>query len=520
MLRRVPKIVLLPLAIALLLPVVASATIDTACSTTAGMSGYVKDPLGVPLPNLRVAVSPTNSTVEDASTSTGSLPTTGFYHLCAKNHGTLDVHVQDRNAKPLYADINQPYTTETNQGRADFTAQTGYPVLYKLSVTPSPVAVTTVTAPATITFTVKTKMPFANEAPISPTRSVTLKYVEVLNPSGASISVTMSPAGTTGGGPAGGGWNLWTGSVTFAKGYQDVAYYATAKGSDAGTTVTQSDTQPFFVDNKYPIFGSGPPLTTTSCNNGGHSAIYGFSPYYPTTNQQPIASHGVCDNGDFSGLDRYSPTLKVCPAQVEDSSCTTESVVLGSTAIVWVPQSPLSLGKHYLVWSIQDLAGNLSKSSWDLLEITTSCEAPAVCNKPKTYAPAPATFPTGDKAGIVQGCSACTPTSVPKIAFKIQDPDGMYDIREIVLKIYYQDESQLVYVYDRNLLPTTQPTLTDKRGGGTLQPQSDGLSYQLIADGYPLVGKPSGRYIVSAAAYDNGGNASELTWEFILVTAP
>jgi hypothetical protein len=536
--RRAARRFLAVLVLVLAVPFQALAQVDTTCLGTAAVSGTVKDSFGAAVGGVTVELYPPNSVTVVGSGSTG---TTGAYKVCGKQHDTWDVHVEDHRQPPVsypkYADRNQPYTSLTNQGPLDFTPTSGFPLLYKLNLTVTPMALKSNVAPV-FSFVVRTKMPFPSGGP----QTVKLTYRKADDFNATPITIPVAQAGTESGpggpGPDGGGWNKWTGTLTLATNYADTAFYAFAEGVDSitGASYTEEARQAFFVDNKLPIWGASPtpppPGNGTPCGTPSSLSVGGFSPYNPTTNLKPIISHGVCDNSIYgSGLDPFSAVTKICPAPVDDSSCTTVTPYLKPTAVEYSFPSPLPYGAtRYIKWTISDKAGNLSSYAWDVLSIVATCEAPNVCNRPDILYPGPANLGSGSTLGIVQGCSSCTPTSVPKITFKIIDADGPEDVNQgsLHIKIYYQTEQSiptvngpppgLVYDFDPALDPNQQPTLTNKSGGATIQYSSDQSLY-VIVTGYPLFAKPSGRYIVSAQVSDHGGNSSDLTWQFVLVTA-
>ena len=110
-----------------------------------------------------------------------------------------------------------------------------------LNLTITPNAITTATAPATVQWVVRSK------APSSTTVRLTLEH------NGSDQALAFF--GTEGGGPAGGGWNLWKHTATFNKLSTERLYFATARGLSGTKQVTEYDRQPYVIDNKAPLFG-------------------------------------------------------------------------------------------------------------------------------------------------------------------------------------------------------------------------------------------------------------------------
>lgn len=488
-------------------PLSASASVSLDCSATtmtSAIEGTVQDALGQPLAGMAVELYTTNSVHPQPDRATTG--TDGRYRICVgqvsgTGHNTYDVHVRDATPRPLYAGANQPYTTFTNvAGRADFTPASKIPLRYMLSLEISPAAISTASGPRTVTWTIRSK------APATTPMRLTLGH--------SSTEVTVPWTAEEGGGPDDGGWNLWRHAEPFGSNSNEALWWASARGFSGTTQVTEMDRQPYVIDNTAPLFGlagSGP----GQCGPGVYANA--LSPASPpgTTNPQPIVVHGACDhwsNGARSGLDAFSLSGVLCRNAQLSVGCTPIDPVLNVNNIIWWPRAPLALGDYYLGWTLADLAGNVSTTPQGyLLRITSSGG-----QKPAISGLTPANLGSGNTLGIVVGSSLTTPTSYPTIGFKATDADGQLDLvpGSLRVRVFYPDESTLVYDYDPAMQPNAYDPVT-RRGGGSFDLSTGAFR----ATGYPLQGKQPGRYLASASITDHGGNTATQTWHWLLLGA-
>lgn len=485
----------------------AHAKFDTHCSSTTATSaitGRVQNALGQALSNMQIELYVTNDSrpVADSAFSDAS----GLYRICAGHesgagHNTYDVHVRDVNPAPLYATANQPYTTFTNLiGDADFTPGSGVPLRYLTNMTVTPAEISTATGFKDVTWIVRSK---------APSTTTMRLYLEHLG-----AEVTMATATPEGGGPAAGGWNRWTWGTRFFMNTTERLYFSTVRGMSGSTEITERDRQPYTIDNRAPLFG----LATSSaleCGPGVHADP--FSPASPpgTTNPQPIVVHDVCDhysNGARSGLDPFSLTGEMCTNAAMTAGCRPIDPVLATLSIVWWPTTPLSLGDYYIRWTIADKAGNTATNPIAYrLTITDSGG-----QTPVFTALDPGNLGSGTTAGFIIGSSLTNPSSYPKVGFRVLDADGQTDLvaGSMRVRVYSGDERTLVYAYDP-ALPADWYDPVSKAGGGTF----DLSSGVFRATGFPLQGKPPGRYIATASISDHGGNGATASWHWVLVAA-
>lgn len=490
-----------------LLPTVAEATIDLRCSNTtftSAVNGLVQDATGAPVAGLTVETSQTNRQLrlDGPATTDGG----GAYLICAGNdsgprHGTFDVHVRDLRQFPMYAGTSQPYTTMTSPASgADFTPTSGHPVQYLLSLEITPDAVNPSTAP-TMTWIIRSKAP--------PTTTMTLDRSHL----GSSTIVPFT--GTEAGGPAAGGWNVWsTGAVAIPTGSADGLHHASARGSIGATQVTVEDTEFYVFDSVAPLLGSALPKTE-QCGAG--VVADPMLPQSPpgTTNRRPIVQIGVCDlwnDGARSGIDPYGVTGRICLDPDLTTGCDPIKPVLSTKTLVWFPDTPLALGTYYLQWVFRDKAGNATANptGYPLSIVDRGGQTPVI------VAPFPGDFQSGNTGGVIIGSSATSPNSYPYVGFRVLDADGQQDLLPGTLRVrvYYLDDRQLVYDYDELLAPNAYDAVT--KAGGASFDLSSGL---FRATGFPLQGKPPGRYSTTASIVDRGGNFSTLTWHWILAAA-
>ena len=497
-------------------PSLVSAKVDTSCSggsATSAITGTVKNAKGQPLQGMTVQLSLTNdpgTTPENAQTNV-----TGFYRICAggssgAGHNTYDVHARDTTATPLYAAVNQPYTTYSNvAGDANFTPESGLPMRYMTNLRISPAEISTDTTGRWVTWIVRSKAPA-----IGTSMRLTLGHRN-------DTTVTMSFDGVEQGGPSAGGWNRWTHTEWFARDADEALFWASVRGFEGSVQTTQVDRQPYVIDNKPPILGPAS-AAVTGCGPGVTAGA--FSPASPpgTTNPMPIVLHGVCDhwsNGARSGLNPFSLTGLMCRDPNLTVSCQTINPVLNTYTIVWYPSAPLSLGDYYFQWSIADYAGNSTTNSTGYKLTVTDKGG----QKPRFSGVTPGNLGSGTSLGIVFGSAATSPSSYPAVGFRVTDADGNRDLvpGTLTVRVYYLGENEvagvqagLVYSYD----PFSAPNFYDpvgKRGGGTFN--LDGGWFQ--ASGYPLQGKPPGRYLATASVTDHGGNTATVTWHWLLAAA-
>lgn len=469
---------------------------------TSAISGVVKNALGQPLAGMLVELYPSNET--RATPDNDFTDSGGRYLICAgqqsgAGHDTYDVHVRDLTLAPRYATANQPYTTWTNlTGEADFTPASKTPMLFLTNLTISPAEISTASGPRSVHWTVRSK------APSSTLMRLRLDHL--------NNEVAMAYVGNDGADPSAGGWNIWRHTASFHHNSTERLYWATVRGVVGAVQITETDRAPYVIDNTPPALGEA---TSQQCGPGVYANP--ISPKSPpgTTNPRPIVVHGVCDhysNGARSGLDPFSLTGMLCTNQAMTSGCTSISPVLSSNNIVWWPNSPLPLGDHYLRWTISDKAGNtVTNPIGYLLRITDrGGQPPSICCLQ------PGEIGSGTSMGLIVGSSLTTPTSYPYIGMRVTDADGQTDLvpGSLRVRVYSGDERTLVYEYDPALQENEfDPVLL--RGGGRF----DLSTGWFRATGFPLQGKPPGRYIATASISDHGGNGASATWNWILVAA-
>ncbi|MFA5892039.1 MAG: carboxypeptidase-like regulatory domain-containing protein [Actinomycetota bacterium] len=506
------KIAVPIVALALAAPTVVAAKIDLGCSSTtvtSAIGGIVANADGEPLPGLRVELYQTNR-----STPTGDRDTTdeqGRYRICAgtvsgSGHDTYDVHVVDLSeGGPLYATANQSYTTYTNLSDADFTPDSGHPMLRMTNLRITPNDISTTDGPVEVTWTARSKAP--------PETTMLLSLGHIGGP-----AVQMEFDGVEGPGPAGGGWNRWIHTETIPANSTENLFWSDLSGIRGGVAITQTDRQPYVIDNSAPLFG----LATSAmseCGPGVHANP--FSPASPpgTTNTMPIVTHGVCDRysgGARSGLDPFSLRGRICPQPQATSECQDIHPVLDTQRIVWYPSAPMDPGNYYFHWRIADYAGNVSESPvGSLLKICTE-SAPRCGQIPSFGALQPGNLGSGNTAGIVVGSSLTSPSSYPYIGFRVVDADGQRDLApgSLRVRVTYGDDHTLVYDYDPSK-GRNEYDAVSKKGGANFD-LSGGV---FRADGYPLQGKPPGRYVATASITDAGGNNATATWHWVLAAA-
>lgn len=505
-------------------PAVAHAGIDLSCSSTTATSaiaGTVKNGKDQLLSGMRVELSVPNTT--GPTSDFANTDANGHYRICAgqnsgSGHNVYDVHVRDLSSAPLYATANQPYSTYTNfAGSADFTNDSGVPLLYTTNLTITPNHITTLSGATTVIWTARSK------APSVTTFLLTLGHL-------SDTLVPMAPAGTEGGGPSvPGGWNLWRYSAIIPQGSTEALWWSGIHGYEGGFETTQSDRQPYVIDNQGPLFGPAG-ASTTECGPGVVANT--FSPASPkgTTNQLPIVIHGVCDhwsNGARSGLDPFSLTGEICLDAALTIGCYVIHPVLNAQNIVWYPSSPMAYGTYYFRWHIADYAGNVADNprGFELIVARQGGQTPSLgAVQPGQVGQAG----TGTALGVIVGSSLTSPNSYPQIGLRATDADGQTDMvpGTMHVRVYYQDNENvvvasapgaavgLVYDYDPFKGPNEYDALT-KKGGGTFD-LSNGT---FRASGYPLQARPPGRYIASASITDYGGNTAFITWQWLLAAA-
>lgn len=482
----------------------AIARVDPECSTataTSAIAGVVENAEGVPLPGMRVELYVTHSS--DPLPNAVQTDAQGFYRLCASGHGTYDVHVEDPSAAPLYASVNQPYTTFTNvTDDADFTGMSGFPLLYTTNLRITPNAFSTAAGAVTVVWVARSKAP-----------ADTIMELTLGHESTPRVEL-MEPDGTEGGGPGQGGWNRWRHQETIVASASDRLNWASVAGRKGSSRTTQIDREPYTFDNTPPRFGAGGPATTTAC--GGNLGVKGFSPASPpgTTNPMPVVTHGVCDvmvNGARSGLDPFSLEGTMCRDEHLQSGCTEISPVLNATSIVWYPKEPMAYGDYFFQWRIADLAGNVVSNPLGF-KLTIADRGGQT---PRYSRPLPGNS-GGGSHGIIVGSALTTPSSLPEIGITVSDADGQTDMvpGSLVVKVFYGDERALEYEYDPFKGPNDYDPLTGK-GGGTF----DLSSGHFRATGYSLQNRKPGRYVAGAAITDYGGNTATYTWNWFLVAA-
>ena len=487
-------------------PVAAHAVIDLRCSNstfTSAVSGLVQDALGTPLSGLTVETSQTNRQLTlDGPVLTDA---TGAYLICAGNdqgprHGTFDVHVRDLRGFPFFAGASQPYTTMLSPVQpADFTPASGSPLRYLLSLEITPDAVNPGTGPV-VSWRIRSKAPAATTM--------------TLDRSHLGTTVTVPFTGTEAGGPASGGWNVWTATLPIPPASLDGLHNASARGFSGTTQITEEDTEFYVFDSVAPMLGSALPQS----NQCGAGVVADpISPLSPpgTTNRRPIVQLGACDlwnNGARSGIDPYGITGQICLDPDLTIGCTPTRPYLSTRTLVWFPDTPLAIGTYYLQWIIRDKAGNqsLNVTGYPLSIVDRGGQVPVIVS------PNPGDFQSGNTSGVIIGSSVTSPNSYPYVGFRVLDADGQQDLLPGTLRVrvFYLDDRQLVYEYDELLAPNAYDAVT-KAGGATFD-LSSGL---FRATGFPLQGKPPGRYSVTASVVDRGGNFSTMSWHFVLAAA-
>lgn len=188
----------------------------------------------------------------------------------------------------------------------------------------------------------------------SPQKTLTLSTYSTAPQSGTRV-VARLPTGsfidlaydTTYTDPA--GWKRWTGAWTVPAGTADGAYTysscaidsATSLGCDPVTSLVLSQVKSgtYKVDGIGPTFGSQVP-----------------APNHNTLARRPAISTVVTDA--LSGVDWATRTLTL------DGAAVSSSVDSASGVLSYTPISDLALGIHTVVASAQDLAGNLSSTTW------------------------------------------------------------------------------------------------------------------------------------------------------------
>lgn len=482
------------------------AAIDLRCSNTtftSAVNGVVENATGTRIPGLTVELHQTNRQLpfDDPSTTNGN----GEYLICVGDdmgprHGTYDVHVRDLRSFPLYAGASQPYSTYMDpMTGADFTKSNGRAVRYMLSLEIIRDAVNPSTSPL-VTWRIKSKAPSTT--------------VMTLDRSHLGTSVTAPFVGVVAGGPSAGGWNLWEVSATISPGTKDGLHTASARGFEGLTLVTEEDTEFYVFDSVPPLLGSALPQTS-QC--GASVVADPMSPLTPpgTTNQRPIVSIGACDlwnDGARSGLDPFSLSGKVCQNPDLTVGCFPIKPILSTRTLIWFPDNPLPHGTYWIQWIIKDNAGNqsLNQTGYPLSIVESGGQTPVIT------APFPGDLGSGNAQGVIIGSSITSPNSYPYVGFRVLDADGQQDLLPGTLKVrvYYMDDEQLVYSYDPTKPPDVYDPVTKK--GGASWDLSTGL---FRASGFPLQGKPPGRYSATASVMDRGGNFSTLTWNWLLAAA-
>ena len=489
---------------ALSLPVAAHAKIDLSCSlptSTTAIAGRVENAQGQPQAGMTIELFPSNDprAIPDRDV-TG---VDGRYLICVgtesgTTHDTYDVHVRDLNPAPLYGTVNQPYTTWSNlTGDADFTPASGLPLRYLTNLTITPAEISTASGPRTVEWLIRSK------APSNTTMRLRLDHL--------NTEVTVPFVGTENGGPSNGGWNRWTYSASFIMNATERLYWATARGYSGATLITETDRRPYTIDNTPPLFGEA---TTQQCGPGVHANP--ISPASPpgTTNPRPIVVHGVCDfhsHGARSGLDPFSLSGELC-TDAGMTACTPIDPVLSTNSIVWWPNADLPLGDYFLRWRIADKAGNVVTNPIGYLLRVTDRGG----QRPIMSGAQPGEVGSGNSLGIVVGSSLTSPNSYPYVGFRVTDADGQTDLvpGSLQVRVYSPDERSLVYQYDPTMPSDMYDPIT-KRGGANFD-LSTGI---FRASGFPLQGKPPGRYIATASISDHGGNGATMTWHWILLAA-
>ncbi|MFP5225902.1 MAG: hypothetical protein ACLGH3_10200 [Actinomycetota bacterium] len=506
---RPSRLILAALSFAVLVPQTANAAIDLRCSGTtftSAINGVVEDALGQRLPGLTVELYTTNRQLAFGAPVTTNA--NGEYLICAGDdtgarHGTFDVHVVDRTNFPVYSGSSQAYTTYLSPATgADFTAKSGSPIRYMLGLEITPDALNTQIADRTVTYRIRSKAPSATAMTLSMTHT--------------NSTITVPFTGTEAGGPSLGGWNIWEHTETVIKGTRDRLHWASARGWQGTTRVTEEDTEFYVFDSVAPLLGTALP-TTQQCGAG--VVANGMSPQSPpgTTNDQPIVTLGACDmfnDGAKSGLDPFNLGGEICLDADMTIGCQPIEPILDTLRIIWFPKSPLTVGQtYYLRFMIADRAGNLATNptGYPLAIVDRGGQVPVFT------ALAPGDLGAGTAtSGIVIGSSLTTPTSYPTISFRVLDADGQMDLLPgtLSVRVWYIDDRTLVYKYDPTVAPNAYDSVS-KKGGATFD-LSSGL---FRATGYPLQGKPPGRYSATASVMDRGGNFNTISWQWILAGA-
>lgn len=488
-------------------PTLVHAKVDPACpgaSSTSAITGVVQNAKGQPLQGMTVELALTNDqrTTGERAETDGN----GFYRICAgengaAGHNTYDVRVTDERSTPLYAAISQPYSTWANAtGDADFTPSSDLPMLYKTNLTITPAEITTRSGAVTVEFIARSK------APSGTTMRLTIGHT--------NDEVTMTADGIESGGPASGGWNRWRTIRQIPAGAHEALYWASIRGFDGAIEITQIDRQPYVIDNKPPLLG---PASSSVGECGPGVTVGGLSPVSPpgTTNPMPVVLQGVCDGysgGARSGLDPFSLTGLMCRDPDMSVGCEEINPVLNTFSIVWYPTAALAKGDYFFRWSIADRAGNrVTNETGRRLTITDRGG-----QMPLFSGVTPGNLGSGTSLGVVVGSGLTSPSSFASIGVRVTDADGQRDLvpGTLTVRVYYANEQNLVYEYDPFAGPNQYDPVT-RKGGGTFNLESGGFQ----ATGYPLQGKPPGRYIATASVTDHGGNTSTVSWHWLLGAA-
>jgi hypothetical protein len=495
---------------------VAFARVDTQCSSTTAttaIDGVVQDALGRPLQGIRVELYATNRNIplpDFANTAAD-----GTYRICVGQqsgggYDTFDVHAREpaSSAAPLYGTQSQAYSTMTNfTSDANFTPATGLPLLYMSNLTVTPNAISTAPGVRTPTGDVVVTFVARSKAPATTRFELTVGHLH-------DLKVTMTPDGAEGGGPDAGGWNRWTYASSIAHDSPENLYWAAARGfgGATGTTeIAQFDREPYTIDNSPPQLG---PSDAAPEHCGPGIVAQPFTPA-TTTNPMPTITHGVCDTyagGSRSGIDPFSLRGKMCRDSAMTTGCADIQPYLNTYTITWFPSQPLALGDYFFAWHIADYAGNVTDTP-GRYRMTVVDHGGQI---PFFTAITPGNLGSGTTAGVVAGSSLTTPPSLPMVGFRVFDNDGQRDLvpGTLRVRVYYGDERTLVYDYDAFKQKNEYDPITHK--GGAAFDLSTG---SFRAEGYPLQGKPPGRYLANASITDHGGNNASYTWQWVLAAA-
>jgi hypothetical protein len=177
-----------------------------------------------------------------------------------------------------------------------------------------------------------------------------------------------------------------------------------------------------------------------------------------------------------------------------------------NATIQWVPPQPLSVGQHFMRFTIADRAGNTTTSPLSKpyeLDINTG---------PGTAPKILGTSPNEEQ--VVRGSCGTDPSSCgPPVSFTFTDDDGQWDVTcgGLSLQIYYM-QSQLVYDYDSSLgCAPIASNVVPPAGYGSLS------GWTFTANGFNTHLSLPGLYEATATVTDNEGHSASESWFWVWV---